>query len=172
MFPQPQGGAVEEWQTPRAGVRLFEKLNTKTKQRLIKKLSSDLGFLHNSHDIFIYKRPKTQVLRHSKNATVLEIWLDQGIYTGEKIFSLYFSVGICCLYTELKEWEWTSKWSQEAAAEIFLKEKALSSSLTRFFKSHEWVINCFKTPSLRTRSSSVISQQASQHQNQHQHHPD
>ena len=33
-----------------------------------------------------FKRPKTKVLRHSKNATVLEIWLDQGIYTGKKIF--------------------------------------------------------------------------------------
>ena len=60
---------------------------TKTKHRSIKKLSSDLGFLHNSLEISIFKRPKTQVLRHSKNATVLEIWLDQGIYTGEKIFS-------------------------------------------------------------------------------------
>ena len=80
-----------------------------------------------------------------------------------KIFSFYFSVEIYFSYTELKEWDLTSKCSQEAAAEIFLKEKALSSSLTRFFKSHEWVVKCFKTTSLRTRSSSVISQQASQH---------
>ena len=62
---------------------------TTTKHRSIKKLSSDLGFLHNSLEIFIFKRPKTKVLRHSKNATVLEIWLDQGIYTGEKIFSFW-----------------------------------------------------------------------------------
>ena len=102
---------------------------TKTKHRSIKKLSSDLGFLHNSLEIFIFKRPKTKVLRHSKNATVLEIWLDQGIYTGEKIFSFC----IFLLIMELKEWEWSSKWSQEAAAEIFLKEKAQLSSLTRFF---------------------------------------
>ena len=64
---------------------------TTTKHRSIKKLSSDLGFLHNSLEIFIFKRPKTKVLRHSKNATVLEIWLDQGIYTGEKIFSFWNS---------------------------------------------------------------------------------
>ena len=83
----------------RGQVRTFENLNTKTKHCLIEKLSSDLGFLHNSHDIFIFKRPKTKVLRHSKNATVLEIWLDQGIYTGEKIFSFYFSVGICFFHT-------------------------------------------------------------------------
>ena len=153
MFPQPQGGAVEEWQTSRTGVRLFQKLNRKTKHGLIKKSSSNLGFLYNSSDIFIFKRPKTKVLRHSKNATVLEIWLDQGIYTGEKIFSFYFLLEFVFLYAELKEWEWSSKWSQEAVVEIFLKEKALSSSLTRFFKSHEWVVNCIKTPSLRTRSS-------------------
>ena len=82
----------------RGQVRTFENLNTKTKHCLIEKLSSDLGFLHNSHDFFIFKRPKTKVLRHSKNATVLEIWLDQGIYTGENIFSLYFSVGICLFF--------------------------------------------------------------------------
>ena len=87
MFPQPQGGAVEERQTSRAGVWIFEKITTK--HRSIKKFSSDLGFLHNSLEIFIFKRPKTKVLRHSKNATVLEIWLDQGIYTGEKIFSFW-----------------------------------------------------------------------------------
>ena len=102
---------------------------TKKKHRSIKKLSSDLGFLHNSFEIPIFKRPKTKVLRHSKNATVLEIWLDQGIYTGEKIFSFW----IFLLIMELKEWEWSSKWSQEAATEIFLKEKAQLSSLTRFF---------------------------------------
>ena len=102
---------------------------TTTKHRSIKKLSSDLGFLHNSLEIFIFKRPKTKVLRHSKNATVLEIWLDQGIYTGEKIFSFW----IFLLIMELKEWEWSSKWSQGAAAAIFLKEKAQLSSLTRFF---------------------------------------
>ena len=101
----------------------------KTKHSSIKKLSSDLGFLHNSLEIFIFKRPKTKVLRHSKNATVLEIWLDQGIYTGEKIFSFW----IFLLIMELKEWELSSKWSQGAAAAIFLKEKAQLSSLTRFF---------------------------------------
>ena len=101
----------------------------KTKHSSIKKLSSDLGFLHNSLEIFIVKRPKT---RYCGTVKMQQYW-KSGLIREYTLVRKYFPFGFFLLIMELKEWELSSKWSQGAAAAIFLKEKAQLSSLTRFF---------------------------------------
>ena len=102
---------------------------TKTKHRSIKKMSSDIGFLHNFLEFFSLKDQKQ---RYCGTVKMQQYW-KSGLIREYTLVRKYFPFGFFLLIMELKEWEWSSKWSQEAAAEIFLKEKAQLSSLTRFF---------------------------------------